>query len=393
MSRYKLSLVIALVLLLADSADAPPPPPPITLPGAVNGRVGTRWLAPYVIATTERVGSRWTTSVRWFDADGKVVRELSGPRVDAHAGYVSDYTNGVETIYAVNGDWKLSLPKKVGPSGYITATPDNRTFVHEFHPQQGQIAVDVYVNGRLVNTIGPFMQYLGRDVQVGADGSLAFLAWKDKKDEMVEVIVAGPDGKISFRAECEGPVDSPIVAPGGGGVLVRLNLPGNGHETFIFYKKSGKMSSLRLGPNPTFLNWLPESSKSLFTTSVGYKHRYQLIDWDSGKILWDVADPASGLWERAVPRRAVLGDYVLLCGLEFMKLGEREGPVRSIYALSLANGQAVAHWLPVPNCHFSTDWGWFRRLDSKVFLIWGKEFAEIKLSDIAARKNGWRTPK
>jgi hypothetical protein len=290
----------------------------------------------------------------------------------------------------VNGDWKLTLPKKSGPAGYITATGDSRVFLHQFHPEEGQIVVDVYTLGELVGSVGPFPQYMGRSVQLGADGSFAFLAWKDRKAKMVEVIVAGPDGKMSFRAECEGQVDSPIVAPGGGGVLVGLNLPGNGHETFIFYKKSGKVSSLRLGPNPTFLNWLPENSKSLFMTSVGYKYRYQLIDWDDGKILWDVADPASGLWERAVPRRAVLGDYVLLCGLEFMKLGQREGPVRSVYALSLANGQAAAHWLRVPSCHFSTDWGRFARQGEKLFLIWGDTFSEVSLEDITAKKDGWR---
>jgi hypothetical protein len=309
--------------------------------------------------------------------------------VDAHAGYVSDFSNGITTIYAVNGDWKLSLPKKAGPSGYITATPDSRTFINQFHPEEGQIAVDVYVLGDLVSTIGPFQQYLGQSVELGADGSLAFLAWKDKEAEIPEVIVAGSDGKITFRAECEACADDPVVAPGGRGVLVTLNLPGNGYDTFVFYDKSGRVSSLRIGPNPTFLAWVPDSSKSVFLTSVGYKYRYQLIDWETGTIVWDVPDPAVGLWQQA-PRTAVLGDYGLLCGLEFMKLDEREGPVRSIYALRLANGEVARHWLPVPNCHFSTDWGEFTKLGERLFLLWGAEFAEIKLEDITAKQNGWR---
>jgi hypothetical protein len=365
----------------------------------------TQWIRPYVRATNERIGSTWTTSVRWFDPNGAVIREVSGPHVHAEtSGYVSEAFEDSVVYHAVNGDWKVVLKKhslleavktrifRKSPrrAGYIAATPDSRTFVHQFHPEEGQMAVDAYVLGKYVGTVGPVPQYLGRSVELGSDGSFALLAWKDKQAEIAEVIVAGKDGRISFRAQCEGPVDSPIAAPGGAGALVTLNLPGNGHETFVFYTESGKVSSLKMGPNPTFLRWLPNGTKSIFTTSVGYKHRYQLIDWQIGKILWDVADPASGLWERAVPRTAVIGEHVLLCGLEFMKLGEREGPVRSIYALDLASGKTAAHWLPEPNCHFSTDWGWFVRLDEKLFVIWGPEFAEIRYEDILAKKNGWR---
>jgi hypothetical protein len=310
--------------------------------------------------------------------------------VDAHAGYVLDYSNDIETIYAVNGEWKLSLPKKPGNSGYITG--NSRTFIHQFHPEEGKIAVDVYVLGKLVSTIGPFQQYLGRSVSLGA-GGLAFLTWNEKKTGIAQIVAADPNGKITFQADCEGPVDSPIVAPGAKGVLVTLNLPGNGYDTFVFYDRTGKVSSLRIGPNPTFRAWLPGTNKSVFVTSVGYKYRYQLIDWETGTILWDVPDPAAGLWERAVPRTAVLGDYILLCGLEFMKLGERDGPVKSIYALSLKNGEALRHWLPVPNCHFSTDWSEFSRLREKLFLICGAQFTEVKLEDIEANKNGWRSLK
>ncbi len=386
MSRCILSLVITLILLPANLVYAPPAPPSITIPGDTIGLVRTRWIGPWVSATTDKVGSRWVTSVRWFDSEGKVIREVFGGRVDAHAGYILDISNGIEKIYAVNGDWELSLPKKAGASGYITG--NSRTFIHQFHSE-----VDVYVLGKLVNTIGPFQQYVMGDVRLGADGSLAFLAWKDKNAGTAQIVAAGPNGKIAFKTDFEGPAMSPIVAPGCKGVLVTLNLPGNGYDTFVFYNKSGKVSSLKVGPNPNFRAWIPGSCKSVFMTSVGDKYRCQLIDWKTGTVLWDVPDPADGLREPALPRTAVLGDYMLLCGLEHMKLGEREGPVKSMYALRLADGEAFRHWLPVPNCHFSTDWGVISRRGEKLFILWGAEFAEVKLEDIEAKKNGWASVK
>jgi hypothetical protein len=349
------------------------------------------------------------TSVRWFDPNGTVLREVTGSQVDVNpcGGYVSEITGDAVTCHAVNGDWNVILPKKPtllddmrarvlrkgpGDDGYVAWTTDSTVLVWQYYPHEGEIIVEMYFKGRRIAAIGPYVPYKGEQINLSSDGSLALLARKTQEDKGAHVLAVSPDGKVRIEAKCGQSVCSPIAAPAARGVLVQSNLPSNGYDTFVFYDKSGGVSSLRIGPNPTFLAWVPTSSKSVFLTSVGCKYRYQLIDWESGTIVWDVPDPAAGLWERAVPRRVVLGDYVLLCGLEFMKLGEREGPVRSIYALHLTNGETVAHWLPAPNCHFSTDWGKFVRLGRKLFILWGAEFAEIKLEDIAAKKNGWREP-
>ena len=129
--------------------------------------------------------------------------ELAGPNVDAHVGYVYEYGDGGGVIHAVNGGWKIDLPNKPGPAGYITAT-ERQHVVHEFHPKDGEIAADVYVEGKLTGTVGPFVQYQGQDVQLGADGSLALLAWKDADKKTPQVIGVGPDAKVRFGPTARG---------------------------------------------------------------------------------------------------------------------------------------------------------------------------------------------
>src|SRR4051794_39515065 len=192
----------AWLVLTALAAPAVPPPEPRNLPGEVKGRVRTRWLAPFVSVTTRSLGPVGTTTVQWFTPDGKLARELAGPNVDAHPGYVYEHGEGKGTIHAVSGGWKIALPKKPGPAGYVTATEDSRTFLHEFHPREGEVAADVYRDGKLAATIGPFLPYQGQDVQLGADGSLALLVWKDEDKKTAQVVVARPDAKVRFRVDC-----------------------------------------------------------------------------------------------------------------------------------------------------------------------------------------------
>src|SRR5262249_29280869 len=152
----------------------------------------------------------------------------------------------------------------------------SRTFVHQFHPKEGEIAVDVYSAGKLAGTVGPFPQYQGQGVQLGADGSLALLTWKSDKDKTPQVVVAGPDGKERFRADCDGPVISPAPAPDGAGVLVEDNR-GRGGRTFTFFTRAGKVSSRNVGPNAGLLTWLPGSTKAVMHTSIGSDYRFLLI--------------------------------------------------------------------------------------------------------------------
>ena len=373
----------------AARGPAGPPPAPRTMPGDVKGEVRTRWLAPYVSVSTRSIGTSSTTIVQWFDADGRLARELAGPDVDAHPGYVDRLGNGPTTIYGVNGDWKITLPQKPGPAGYITATEDSRTFVHEFHPGEGEIAADVYVAGRLAGTVGPFLQYQGQDVQLGSDGSLALLTWKDEDKKTPQVVVAGPDGKVRFRADCEGPVLSPEPAPDGAGVLVHANAGGDARNTFTFYTKTGKGASLNVGPNAWPVAWVPGTATAVFSTSVGYDYRFHLIDWGSGTRGWDIPDPSPARVPGASPAVAVAGDYLLVGGLEDVDWGSRKLPVRGIHALDVKTGRAVAHWLPSP-LQQAHDGGNFLKLGKRLFLAADEEFAEVSLDDIAAKTNGWK---
>jgi hypothetical protein len=354
------------------------------MPGEVKGQVKTRWLAPYVCATNRSIAGQRTTSVEWFGPDGQPARRLAGPNVVVQPGFVNQYGQGGTTIHAVNGDWKIALPAKPGPAGYITATEDSRTFVHEFHPEEGEIAAEVYSEGRLAGTVGPFLQYQGQDVHLGADGSLALLTWRDAEKKTPLVVVAGPDGRVRFRAECDGPALFPQPAPGGAGVLVQANAGGAARNEFTFYTKAGKRSSLNVGPNAVFMAWLPGTMTTLFSTSVGYDYRFQLIDWSTGMRLWDIADPNPARVPGTLPPVAVAGDFLLVGGLEGVPRG-----TRSLYALDAKKGGVVARWLLTPG-QAASDGGRFLALGKRLFLVTDEEFAEVDVEDIPAKRNGWK---
>jgi hypothetical protein len=381
---------LCLLLIHAVVPAGPPPPAPRNMPGEVKGELKTRWLAPFVSAGTRRVGPARATEVRWYTDEGKVGRELAGPHVEAQPGFVYEYEGGRTTVHAINGDWKVALPKKDGPAGYLTATPDSRTFVHEFHPREGEIAADVYVEGKLADTVGPYPQYQGQDVHLGDDGSLALLIFKNGDSKVPVVVVAGPGGKVRFEAACDGPVLFPAPAPGGEGVLVQSNGGGDAPNTFTLYTRQGKGAKRTVGPNAHFVLWLPGTRTALFLTSIGHDYRFHLIDWDSGKRLWEIADPNPARVPGAFPATAAAGDYLLFGGLEDVTWGERKEAVRSIHAVDAKTGRVAARWLPSPLYQASADGGHFLRLEKKLFLVTDEEFAEVRLADVAARRNGWR---
>ena len=373
-------LVTACVLANSEVAYSQPAPPARRLPGVTKGEVRTWWLAPYVRVTEERIAKRWTIDVRWFDSEGNVVREVSGRNVSAHSGYVSALADGKNTIYAVNGDWKFVLPKKSGRPGYITATRDSRTFLHEFHPREGQIAVDVYFRGKLVKTIGPFQQHRGESVQLSADGSMALLAWKGAEKKSMQVVVVGPGAKVCSQIDCTdsgySALHSPIAAPEATAVLLRPNVGGDAANTFLFYRESGKRSSFDV-PNGTFVAWGSRTNTALFSTGGGENEHFQLIDCTSGKPIWSIADPNPphpGFCCAAV----IAGDYVLFHGRDFA-------------AVDRTNGRLVARWKPTrPRRPIGINAGWFRKIGSRLFVISDDEFTEFSLEDISHKKNGWK---
>ena len=118
---------------------------------------------------------------------------------------------------------------------------------------------------------------------------------------------------------------SPTPAPDGAGVLVHANAGGDARNTFFFYTKDGKASSLDVGPNAGFLAWLPGATTALMHTSIGYDYRLHLTDWSSGKRLWEIPDPEAARVPGALPPVDVGGDYLLIGGPESVKSHRRRG--------------------------------------------------------------------
>jgi hypothetical protein len=177
---------------------------------------------------------------------------------------------------------------------------------------------------------------------------------------------------------------------GRAGVLVQANAAGQARNTFTFYTGTGKASSVNVGPNAGFPAWLSATPRALMNTSIGYDYRFHLIDWGVGKEVWAIPDPGSARVPGSLPPVAVAGDYLLLGGLEYVKGGERQEPVRSLYSLDPKAEKVVAHWLPEPLYQPSGDGGRFLQLGRRLFLVADKEFAEVSVGDIVAKKKGWR---
>ncbi len=178
---------------------------------------------------------------------------------------------------------------------------------------------------------------------------------------------------------------SPVPALDGTGVLVQTNAGGEARNTFTFYGKDGKVSSLNVGFNAHFSTWLPGSTKAVFNTSIGYDYRFHLIDWATGKRLWEVPDPNPARVPGVIPSGDAGKDYLLIGGREYV----RREPVLSLYALHPKTGQVVARWLPDP-IRASAEDGLFLRLRDRLYFLTAKEFAEVNAVDIGAKRKGWR---
>lgn len=409
-------LVMAVVLPRPVTAGQPPGPTP-DLPGVTKSKAEAYWIAPYVRVSEETISKRGTTTATWFTGDGKIKRKIEVS--STQPGFVTTNSRRLpealtrnrlapafirESVYrnvvqGVNEDWRIVLPSKSGPSSYITSTPDSRVFIHEFHPKQGQIALDIYVHGKLANTVGPFRQYLAEDVHLRDDGSAALIVWKDESKKTAQLVVLNPGGKVSFQADCDNPVYSPIAAPEGVGALLRPNTGGTNQDTFLWYTRQGKLRSLDVGPNPYCVGWIPDTRKSLFSTSVGFERRYRLIDWDTAKTLWETPCPgdnghalAIGLTSRliifAVGELYRPGPWR---GTQWiLREGEKEW-IRTFYAVSVENGSLVARWQALyPRRLCTGDRDNLLRLGNKLFFITSDEVTELSEEEIISKKNGWK---
>jgi hypothetical protein len=385
-----LALLVGALLAVAWVLAKDPPPNEQTMPGALKGKANSGWAAPYVHVGHVTVGKSRLTSVQWFFPDGKLRRDYSGTRVDGHAGYISDIVDGKTVIWGLSGEWKIVLPNKEGPNRSITAAPNGRSFFHQYDAAAGQIAVDVYVTGDLAGTVGPFWQYRGESVHPGADGSLGLLVWKDQDKKTTQVVAARPDGSVRMQVDCDDPVLSPVVAPGARGVLLQPN--GDNRNTFFFYTEKGKTTSYKPGPNAGCVTWLPDSVTALMSSAIGHDYRFHLVDWSTGKELWDIRDPCLARVPGSAPRVAVTKNHLLFAGREFVMVGDRQEPVHCLYAVHIKTGKTVARWRPVPPqaAQGDQDEPWFFEQGHQLYLMTRREFSEINLDDLANKKRGWQ---
>ncbi len=339
------------------------------------GDANTRWIAPYVLAATYRVDRTPLTTVRWFDDSGRVVKELSGPNLDPRAECIFDHATNGTTVYDVNGKWKLVVPQKPGPAGYITGSGD--TFVHDFHPVEGQVAVDIYFQGRLVGTAGPFVQYFkASDVQLAGDGSMALLTWKTPEKQTAQAVVIGPDGKVRFQADCPpGAVPSYTCLPfgGGRGVLLRLEGLPEPPVRFSFTVAGGTWITRDIGTNAWPMECVLPGDLALFDLSIGEEESFQLFNCASGKAVWEIASPVQH-WSGSISGAVALDQMLLFVGRDFA-------------AVDMKTGELIARWKPnVPR----RDRGWFAKRGTQLFFVTEDRFAELVPADIRAKRNGWQ---
>ena len=365
-----------LIGFVAFRAEAGQPFMEEKLPGTSIGQTESRWIAPYALATRYRVGQTHVSTVRWFDDKGRVMKELTG-NLEARNDFIAEYRPEGAAWHAVyhdvNGRWKVDPPRKPGPSGYICAEGD--TFVHQFHPVEGEIAADIYRSGKLIGTVGPFVQYKGRDVHLAGDGSLAFMAWKSPKMESLQVVVVGPDAKVSFTADCGPDVDNPRPIDRGKGVIVEIVGAGEHHMRFRYMRAGGEWIPVEGAIDADTTVSTPDGSGLFFRTSFGKDSRFRLMDTANGKLIWEIPCPVRNP-EGYTVSVTVFDDVFLFVGEEFA-------------AVDIKTSEVLGRWTPnVPR----TDPGRIARLGDRIFLVTPDEFTEFDFTpaDIAAKKYGWR---
>jgi hypothetical protein len=378
----RILLVLSVVVLLGypETVFAPPAPQPITIPGIIIGRIRTRWIAPNVSITHRVSRDANTTSVTWFDASGKVRQELSGNSLTVEPGFVVAVRDRRGIVRGVNRDWEMAMP---GNGEYITATPDSRFFVQQVATDHEHLSADIYEDGKLLATVGPYLKYLGNDIQLGDDGSIAIPTWKTKEKRFAQIEAIGPDGKEKFRADCDGPIGGVFPAPNAAAVLVAR---GDGSGMFSLYDGTTKRPITPHGHNVRFVAWVPGTTTALMQSSVGFDSSWELIDGRSAKSLWNIHHPNPARPEWTGTTVAVTRDYVLLAEEELVNAR----PARSIYALETKTGKLAAHWLPSGANYPMTEGQTFLTLGEHLYLVSDSECSEIRFEDIAAHKGGWK---
>jgi hypothetical protein len=367
--KPKLILCLALVLSsvsFGQPLSIPPPSPGSDLPGDNAGKIKIYWLAPYVRAT-EGFGG---TTVIWFADDGRVKRQTAVSVIETGFVGLPSSMGHEQTILGINEDWKITLPpeptnveSRYSMSGYITSTPDSRVFVHEYHPKGGMVALDIYVHGKLANTVGPYFQHQGDEVTLNDDGSASLPIWTDEFKTNAQIVNLDTNG---------------------------IMRSGTAHPA----AESG------IGPNAICVGRIPGTRESLFWTSIGFEtNRYHLVDEDPGKQLWGIPCPGNGqpLAVGLTPKFIIFAVAELYGwdgpwrGSEWVFLNSKKDWIRTFYAINVQDGKITARWQEkYPRRYSDSDYGHFLWLKGELFYVTPDEFTKLNFEDILAKKNGWQ---
>ena len=402
-------------------AESPPPSQwPSDLPDAGKGAIDASWIAPYVQAS-KAFGK---TTITWFAHDGLAERQATVSDADPASGFVRIIGHRDE-MAGINDDWHITLravvPPVSGPSEcFAKSTPDSRVFVYQYNSQPGMVEADIYIHGKRVNTIGPyFPKYPSPEVVLNDDGSAGLIIAKTNvppdlhatgkgqntlRDTFeaiqrigAQIVALNTNGEVRFKTDCGNAVWSPLVAPNGAGALLRPNT-GTNQNTFMWFTEKGEICSLDISPNPQFVGWIPQSCNSAFMTQLGFETTHiELIDWNAGKVRWDIPFPGGGevlaigltpkliIFSVAEPYPAGIwhepDKSLLQSGQEW---------VRTFYAVDAQYGKLVARWRgQFPHRYFDANRDYFLQLDGKFFYVTAEEFTELNLKDIIAKEHGW----
>jgi hypothetical protein len=140
--------------------------------------------------------------------------------------------------------------------------------------------------------------------------------------------------------------------------------------------------------------------KSLFAKYVSERdERYHLIDWDSGKDVWEIPCPGGV----QVLATTITPRLVIFAVAEWYKPGPWSGSgwvfhedkkelIRAFYAVRTEDGRLVARWQAhYPRRYPDRYHERFVKLGERLYFLDEDEFTELSEDDIIAGKNGWQT--
>ena len=381
------------------------------------GELSSRWVAPYVFDIEGGV-TRWEIfdEVRWYNPDGTLKRTVANaydPGRPVNSGYVVARQGDSFTVYSTLASWSMQLPEGFGPWG---ASWDGKTFVSMWMSKDYEkFTTDVYLEGNLVATLGPYRSVAGGGYFLGEDGSLAIGVGVElpapagstatvTPAPKVRVLAFGPGMKKTFESEfdylVQGASSAPAsqgiegtttneflrrvvsVAPGGQGVVVQVAKD----SQYAYLTKDGLGKPLQV--RGTLKCWVPNSTRALYWAAGDPQgqQEYALVDWAKGTILWDVKESKEFSDGFKVVDATIAGDYVLLSGLETSEAHRR---YQALYAMDLGNGKLVregslgymsgdveAHFMPV---------------GGQLYLVSSKGYAPLHIEDVKSKgnMNGW----